>query len=98
MGRPKMDEAKKKVSINISVTPNIDALARSTGNSSLFFEHCVGVASGVTAVFADFKDGKINKNELLEEIATYTRIYSASFEESIPAAALKERSLSKTGS
>ena len=97
MGRPKISENKKRGTVSISLSPEILAMAERSDNKSMFFERCVGIASGLAEIMRAVQEKKIKMSEAVEDLEDFAAIFERSFEESVPAEALKPRSLRKTG-
>lgn len=97
MGRPKISESKKRATVSISLSPEILALAERSENKSIFFERCVGIASGLAEVMEAIRDKKIKTSEGMQDLEDFAAIFERSFEESVPVGAIKPRSLRKTG-
>jgi hypothetical protein len=97
MGRPKISESKKRATVSISLSPEILALAERSENKSIFFERCVGIASGLAEIMEAIRDKKIKTSEAMQDLEDFAAIFERSFEESVPAEAIKPRSLRKTG-
>jgi hypothetical protein len=98
MGRPKMNEAKKKISLNVSLSPQIMEVLNRVENKSSMVDRCVGIASGVSEVFKALRDKTMTLEDALEELEDFASIYEAQFEESFPIAILEKRDIRKTGS
>ena len=97
MGRPKISENKKRATVSISLSPEILALAERSDNKSIFFERCVGIASGLAEIMQAIQDKKIKTSEAIQDFEDFAAIFARSFEASVPAEAVKPRSLRKTG-
>jgi hypothetical protein len=98
MGRPKMNEAKKKTSISVSLSPGVMAEVSRVDNKSHFLDQCVGVASGLSGVIKALRDKTMSFEDAMEELEDFASIYDAQFEESYPIAVLENRDIRKTGS
>lgn len=89
MGRPKISERKKRATVSISLSAEIFALAERSENRSVFFERCVGIASGVVEVMRAIQERKIEASEAMEDLQDFAAIFERSFEESISVEAVK---------
>lgn len=53
MGRPKIEDVKKRKAISISVSPEVDKAATDSGNKSKFFEEAGGLIIKLRAAAKD---------------------------------------------
>lgn len=53
MGRPKIEDVKKRKAISISVSPEVNDAAEASGNKSKFFEDAAGIIIKLRAAAKD---------------------------------------------
>lgn len=105
MGRPKINEKKRRVTISVSVSQDVKELAERSENASRFFERSVNTCRAINDVLSQIGEGKTTKEVVLgalEDIEDLMAGWDAQLEEKMPfekaMASLDERPRAKTGS
>lgn len=84
MGRPSMDEKKKKKPLSVTLPKGLYDLAKSTGNSSLFVQTSIEVAAQLSKLLNGLRDGTVKKADFGEDVADLLDVWAAQFEQSVP--------------
>jgi hypothetical protein len=84
MGRPKIKASKRRVQINISLSPEIVALAKNTDNASRFYESSVSAAQGLSIIMKRLERREIDIGHAIEELNDIAIVWNNNFEELIP--------------
>lgn len=83
MGRPKMKEAKLKVSLNVTVAPRVNDLAEKTENKSRFIEKSVLSMAALQQLVHDLRSRSLSLEACMEEIEDLVDIWESEFDESV---------------
>jgi hypothetical protein len=83
MGRPKIKEHKKRQHVNISVRPDVAALAKKADNASRLYECSVDVCKSISMVMKRFEDDKADVNDVLEDISDLISLLDSRFDEKV---------------
>ncbi|MEI6399031.1 MAG: hypothetical protein WCO71_09690 [Pseudomonadota bacterium] len=83
MGRPKIKEDKKRQHVNISVRPDVAALAKKADNASRLYECSVDVCKSISMVMKRFEDDKSDVNDVLEDISDLISLWDSRFDEKV---------------
>ncbi len=89
MGRPKLKDAKKKVTVSISVSRAVAELAAKTENQSHFYQTSVECCRALAVALGALREGR-DVADALEEIGDIGAIWMAEFDDSAPFAAMVE--------
>lgn len=81
MSRPKMKDEKKRITISISVAPDVAELAEKTDNKSKFIDRSVHGMRATAMIIAQLRKREISLEAAMEEIEDYADIWEASFDE-----------------
>lgn len=87
MGRPKLQEERKKVSISITVRPEVAELASDANGRSNFFERSVDCSRGVSKILQRFQKSNQSRTDVerfLEDLSDVVSVWDSQFEESLP--------------
>jgi len=84
MGRPTIDDSKKRKTVSISLRQDILELADQTDNKSRFFERSVETSRGILELMDALRAGKAKRGDVLEEIEDIVDSWKAQFDEYLP--------------
>lgn len=83
MGRPRLKENQKKMTLSISLDPELLALAEKTSNKSHFIETSIQACESLRIVLGDLRAKKISQETALEKLEDVADVWEAEFDDSV---------------
>lgn len=82
MGRPKMKEEKRRVSLNVTLSSSAIDLAEKTENKSKFIDKSVLSMSVLAQLISQLRGGGLSLEKAMEEIEDLVDVWESEFDES----------------
>ncbi len=81
MGRPKIKEEKKRVSLNVTLSANAIELAEKTDNKSKFLDKSVLSMAALSQLVSQLRTRGISLEDAMEEVEDLVDVWESEFDE-----------------